>query len=340
VITRLLKINLSDPLTKSGLSKSALAKQIRVAPDTLNKMLSGQWDYVAREAIERAADYLRLEVTEIFEFVPVHFWKSIEETNQCTFLRGSRWEEGREEEVTIPGPDSDATNEITAFVRSFVSEVTFADHQRDVDELITRVMDENCIVVGSPKSNTATEILLSRFFGAEPFNPEPDNRFKIPFGFCWPETTAIEKESSLTCSDKARKRTGALPGIAVKGGIHVPADYMDYSHFIDWAPNKLGLDCGLVFVANRPFGTDKDVKLIVLAGFSGMGTLAAAKAVLEDFRYLEPVGNDECVYGVVQCLFSKDSGNEKRIYKRFRWQVRKGGSSPILGTSKKRRSKN
>ena len=65
---------------------------------------------------------------------------------------------------------------------------------------------------------------------------------------------------------------------------------------VDWWPRNQflrkkfrgGLDCGLVLVVNKPFDTDRDVKLIVLAGFSGIGTEGCARALVQDYRDLEP----------------------------------------------------
>jgi hypothetical protein len=118
------------------------------------------------------------------------------------------------------------------------------------------------------------------------------------------------------------------PGIATIDGVHIPADYKPLEEFRAWK-TKDGLDSGLVFVANRPFGTKHYIKLIVLAGFGGIGTLAAAKALVEDFRYLEPVGEETCVYGVVEGKYRKSAHTEGREFRSFRWRYRKGGHSPI-----------
>lgn len=334
--TRILKVHLGQALlaeTKKPRSKSELAARIGVSPQTLAAMMKDDWQYITRDAIERTADYLQLEVTEVFEFVPVEFWNQILATAQCTFLRGAQDEKGNEQDVKMQRADAGATNEVTNFLREHVSEFTYADHSRDMEELLHRARSENCIVIGSPKSNAATEILLSRFFGAEPFNPSDANRRRIPFGFCWPDTTKIVEQSSLTCSAFARKRTKNQPGIAVKKGIHVPADHMELEPFIKWETSR-GRDCGLVFVANRPFGTDRDVKLIVLAGFSGVGTVGAAKALIEDFRYLEPEPDEKYVYGVVQCWYGKAANSNNRWFKNFRWRVRIGGGGPLKAVNR------
>jgi DNA-binding Xre family transcriptional regulator len=332
--TRVLKIHLAEAL-KAQLEKypkTDLAKKIGVSTGKMTAMMNDEWEYITRDAIERAADFLNLTVVDIFHFEPVDFWKQIEQAQRCIFLRGSQEGKSDEREFHIPRYDDEATFDINTFLRSAlpdIRELIVADHPEVDAELIERAKRENCIVIGSPKSNAASEILLSRFFGAEPFDASPENRQEIPFGFCWPDDGPVASQSSLTCSEPAREETKFQPGIALKG-VHVPADYKEEAEFISWDTEE-GRDCGLVFVANKPFGTKKNVKLIVLAGFSGIGTLAAARALIEDFRYLEPIGTDPCVYGVIEAKYTKSAGSYVRTFKEFRWRYRKGGHAPISG---------
>src|SRR5205823_6104346 len=139
---------------------------------------------------------------------------------------------------------------------------------------------------------------------------------------------SLVQRSSLSCSAMALREVGGGPGIALKRGIQIVADYKPAEKFLNWKTEK-GKDCGLVFVANKPFGTNRNVKLIVVAGFSGVGTLAGASALVEDFRYLEPISDEPCVYGVVEGRYSKKVGSTARKFKDFRWKYRKGGHWPI-----------
>lgn len=334
MMTRTLRIRLALHLQArlQSHSKSYLAKKIGVSPQKLSAMINDDWEYITRDAIERAADFLNLTPADVFEFVPVEFWKPIERAHRCIFLRGSQGNRSAEREFHIPRYDDDATFVVKNFLRDSLPDVEeriIADHLEDEDELIGRARRSNCVVIGSPKSNAATEILLSRFFNAEPFNPSSENRRKIPFGFCWPEEGPIASRSSLTCSEFARNETEGQPGIALKG-LHVAADYKPEAIFHEW-PTMKGKDAGLVFVANKPFGTDEDVKLIVLAGFSGIGTLAAARALIQDFRYLEQLESESCVYGVIQAMYSKVASSNDRKFKNFSWKYRKGGYWPLRG---------
>lgn len=340
--TRVLSIKLGKPLRAllATRSKTVLAGQIGVSPQKLNGMMNDDWEYITRDAIERAADYLGLEASELFDLQPIDFWKPIEEAKIYTFLRGS----ARRTERTglqIPRYDDEATVLVKSFLRNVLPEVDdplFADHLDDEREILRRAKEETCIVIGSPKSNVASEILLSRFFGAEPFNPSLENRKKIPFGFCWGDTSEVAQTSSLACSSEARKVFTNRLGIALSGGIHVRADYHhDGSVFRGWQTQK-GADCGFVFVANSPFKGERPVKLIVLAGFSGTGTLGAARALIEDFRYLEPLPTQACVYGIVEVRYTKEANTTTRKLKDIRWRCRRFGHSPIRFKKDKERA--
>lgn len=324
VKTRILKVHLAELLARNNLSTLALSRAIGISAPTVDKMLSGNWKYIARDAIERSADYLGVEISEIFQLIPVPFWDWIEESKQCTFLRGSHDGNGNRDDLRIPGSDNDATTEIARLTRRFMPAVTYADHERDTEALINRAMNENCIVIGGPRTNAATEILLRSFFDRQPFKARANERARLPFCFCWPEGGHIKTESGLGCTEKG----GGKSGIMVQD-LLIEADYLEPGKFSNTAVSKPARDCGLVFVANKPFGTTKRVKLIVLAGFGGIGTLGAAKALIDDFRYLEPLSNEEFVYGVVQCWFTKVAGSDMKTFKRYAWRFRKGGHSPI-----------
>lgn len=332
VKTRILKTKLAEPLNRQldeVHTKATLAERIGVSPQKLNAMMSDRWEYITRDALERTADYLGLEVSDVFEFIPVEFWKPIEEAKGSLLLRGSPDPAPKDQQYRMSRYDDEATQVIKNFMRKSLlncDEPPIADHRRNEPELMKKAKSHNCIVIGSPKTNAATEILISRFFDAVPFDSSPENRRKIPFGFCWPDDNEIVQQSSLTCSEIARKEVQNRPGIAVRNGTHVEADYKPLEEFLKWRTRE-GRDCGLVFVANKPFGTKKEIKLIVLAGFAGMGTLAAAEALVEDFRDLEPVGDEAFVYGIVEARYRK--GMHDRELRNFRWRYRNGGHSPI-----------
>src|SRR5436309_14103871 len=92
MLSRILRIRLAESL-RAQLEKYAkldLAKKIGVSPQKLTAMINDEWGYITRDAIERAADFLNLTEAVVFQFVPIDFWRPIEQGKKCTFLLGSQ----------------------------------------------------------------------------------------------------------------------------------------------------------------------------------------------------------------------------------------------------------
>ncbi|HKV94475.1 MAG TPA: helix-turn-helix transcriptional regulator [Candidatus Angelobacter sp.] len=334
-LMKTLRINLAGPLREriNGSSKREVAKAADISVPKLQKILADNWKYVDRRTLERVMNYLDLGVNEVFEFLPVTFWNSIKTAGSCVFLCGSP---KATSELEIPGYAFKAAGLIREFLRGGIH-ASFI-HNLNEEELFQTVRTKNCIVIGSPRINRTTEILLSRFYDAKPFDPTEENRRKVPFGFVWGQETPDTKNSSLGCTaDKLallqgrpglawRLREG--PGLTSHEGA-IKTDFKEPDKFRGWVTRD-AVDAGLIFVADRPFQAIAPVKLIVLAGVSGIGTLAAAQALIRDCRDLQPLPNQNHVFGIVKAHYSKQNDeSDGRNYKNYRWQFRKSGPAPI-----------
>src|SRR5258708_13202427 len=181
---RTLRIKLADALRKKiGIrGKAEVAKEIGIEVPKVKASLDEDWEYITRDSIERVADYLESTVEEVFEFVPSVFWHNIISTRKCNLVRGGRQDQSG---LVIPMYDNEATQNIQRFLHALgLPDAHFYDDWKSAEELVRLAKTENGIVVRSTKSNPASEILLSHFFGAKPFDPSETNRRKIPFGFC------------------------------------------------------------------------------------------------------------------------------------------------------------
>ena len=71
-------------------------------------------------------------------------------------------------------------------------------------------------------------------------------------------------------------------------------------------------------------------KTIILGGFSGSGTEGAAKALVRDFRHLEPVDGARHVLGIVEAIYDKTIPNQdNRVLVGVRWKLLSGGRKRI-----------
>jgi len=327
--TRALRTRLVDLLSDDQkASVGFTADSIGVADNTLRTLLRDDWDQLARETIERVCDRFGLEISELFELVSDNFWRPFEESNEYMVLRGDKAKD-------LPR-DARARTIVTNYLADSFPSIagTTRDGLADVNEIVEYVRSHNCIIVGSPQSNRVTEVVICRHFGATPFDPSDANRQKLPVRFVFP---------------KARRQTSAMaePWRAVFGGkSSVGLCDMNAERLlakVDWWPREnflrrtiaRGRDAGLLLVINKPLETKKDVKTIVLAGFSAMGTEAAAVALTREFRNLEPLSGARHVLGVLEAIYKKTTPHQdKRELIEHHWKHLEGGRKRIISKPK------
>jgi len=206
--------------------------------------------------------------------------------------------------------------------------------------LVDHASRHNCIVLGSPRSNPATEILISRHFKAQPFDSRLANRAKIPFCFVWPESASPELKSSLAEAFLYQHNEQGAIGVYSRSTDTFlgRADYWPSEWFFSHSIQR-GLDCGLVVVINKPFQTTENVKLIILAGVGAIGTIAAAHALMRDFRDLDPVAPNTYALGVVEATYRKTNpAADNRELLGFRWTYLSGGRKTVAPRSSSPRS--
>lgn len=116
------------------------------------------------------------------------------------------------------------------------------------DEIVEFVQKNNCVVIGSPRYNPATEVVLSRHFGAEPFGPEADNRSKVPVRFVFKKGDQNFKNCATVEPWSPSRSKGSGLDICNRKGTELVTE-------VDWWPTRVyrtrtirgGRDCGLVF---------------------------------------------------------------------------------------------
>lgn len=296
------------------------AKSIGIAPNTLRTLLRDDWDQLARDSIERVCDRFQLDIGDLFEFAPDGFWSPFEKAGQYTILAG-----------TASGNslrDTRTAATLAMFLQSVLLEVDVVTKASpsEPDEIVDYVRKHNCIVVGSPLSNRATEVVLSRHFGAQPFETGLKNRAKIPVRFVFKKRGRQAKNYAMIEPWSAGRGDASGLGICNQDGTQmiVEVDWWSKAEYLR-RPIRRGRDCGLLCVINKPFRTSRDVKTIVLAGFSQTGTQGAARALARDFRSLEPLGSARHVLGIVEAVYKKLPNQDSRSLVGIHWKYLTGG---------------
>jgi hypothetical protein len=137
---------------------------------------------------------------------------------------------------------------------------------------IQKAMKEtNCIFVGSPKSNAATEIALCLLYGATPFDASAPNRRKIPVQIVGADPK-VKKSSAVLVPSRGTHQFE----IAVRGGKEVlPVHWIPQEAYERWHGEND--DAAVVIVCASPLGTSKPVTTILVMGYTGLATESAAR---------------------------------------------------------------
>jgi DNA-binding Xre family transcriptional regulator len=300
--------------------KGALANIIGIHLTTLNSLLNDTWERIERDTIERLCDHLECKLGEFLELERSTFWNALTETGEVNIFRANEIVNNRK----IP-KDENAKVLVEEFCRDKLGcQVYLVDYENE-KKTIDFVKNNNCIVIGAHSSNLAAEVIVARMYGAKPRDSSEENQKKIPFRF-------IGREQRVSSAFFDGRDSASRRGIELVAGgsrFSLKADRWPKDDFLKLA-GVSGEDAAVVLVANRPFGTRKNVKTIILAGFTQTGTLAAAQMLIRDFRNLEPAG-PELVLGLLYAPFKKKVQGERVeiIEEQLTWKYLTGGRRTV-----------
>ncbi|HKV09300.1 MAG TPA: hypothetical protein VJ725_14245 [Thermoanaerobaculia bacterium] len=255
---------LREILEKSELTKEDLCRELKVDKRTVDKLLKDNdkenWR-LNRAQFYRYALFAHEHGYDAFRVVVHPIWRTFEHREGAKIFRGPR-----------TAADVPVESHLTDYFQRLHSDGTQSMMSSDVSEVAGWMKSSNCVFIGSPKASPASEIALALLWGAEPFSPRPENRDRIPIHFLG--MIPDNQRSSASVEE------GPRHGLAVQ--VHsgearsflkvdrIPA--AEYAAF-----EGEGQDAAVLVACNRPLGTDKDVTTIVIAGYSGPSTLAAAQ---------------------------------------------------------------
>lgn len=306
------------------------AESIGIAGNTLRTLLADDWDQLSRSTIEQVCNYFNLGPADLFRLVPTRFWRPLLAAGECSVVRGDTRVLGRLEDQGI----SAMANRLQGRFPEVKFVPAFPSSPRDV---IQFVRSHNCILLGSPKTNAATEVVLSRMLGAQPFKANRTNRKFVRFRFAFPpDGSVIASQSTLGEAHKRPSVAKGSTGFGIWDGkvgqMLVHADWWPRDSYLPRTVQR-GRDAAVVAVINRPFNTTRDVKTIVLAGLGSVGTEAALRGLLRDYRDLEPADGSRFTLGVLEATFKKPKeGVDERRLTGFRWRFLRGGRRSIEAT--------
>jgi DNA-binding Xre family transcriptional regulator len=306
--------------------KTNFAKAINVHLSTINALLDDQWQRIERDTLERLCDHLHCPIDSLINLEPDNFWSQVLTQNSCHILRGVVEEESTSGRLKAPLEEQAKAN-VADFLQRNLPGISmgFIEPLESEAQIVEHIRNNNTVVIGSHRSNRFCEVAVTQHFGARSFDSSSRNRLRLPFWLvkpakkyssCFVETHPIGSEGPFGVYSSEHNR------------IVGPVDYWPIDTYLGMRVDD-GHDAAIVLVVNRPFGTRKDVKLVVLAGVGRLGTLAATHALIRDYRDLEPRPEDAEVVAILDASYRKQPFGDDRTLVDFDWTYRRGGRNPI-----------
>jgi hypothetical protein len=311
--------------------KAKLAKRLGIADGTLRGLLENRWTVLDRTLLERLADFFQCDIASLLTTTESPFFDPFRAISRkeghafhptCLFLRrpdANNMQAGRPAAYR----DNEAMKFVSTLLRDCVDEYVDTEDAATTREQFDQHFSQNCLVVGSPRVNPASELAICRVFGAEPFTL--GQHVRIPFTFRTADAASLGQSSIVEASPDGKL------GIWLRDAQELlKADTWPREKFRKLEIQK-GRDCGLILVLNHALqDPSKNIrKLVVLSGFSGMGTEAAAKALVDHYRDLEPRDQETYVWGLIEVFYSKPGNSMSREFLGYNWRCRIGGRCPI-----------
>jgi transcriptional regulator with XRE-family HTH domain len=315
-----------------GWTRVGLAKRLGVSEGTLRGYMENRWTVLDRTVLEQLADFYQCDAASLIATTQSGFFEPFRVLSgkekypsrpTCLYLRRSDADIPRGGR-TMAYRDNRAIERVDTLFQNCVEGLVGLPDAAATGEQFEERLLQNCVVLGSPMVNPASEMALCRILGVEPFNPSQS--VNLPFAF----KTAVSQAPETPSSVRQTSSDGKL-GIWLR-------DEETLLEADSWPPEKFrllqidrGRDCAIVAVMNHEPAAHPGYfrKLVVLAGFAGLATEAAAKALVEHYRDLEPRGGEACVWGAIEVFYRKDADSMKRELVTYNWRFRRGGRCPL-----------
>jgi hypothetical protein len=303
-------------MQRLGLDDRALSAELHLTSAQVNRLRTDQWTTIKRSDLQTLLCWGKQHGEDLLRVEPSPIWRTLPGSEVRLFR-------GRDSSNNPLPADSRAEAELLEALTAIGCQIQpHSLSQPDESQVVESMKSTNCIFIGSPKYNTATEIALASLWRLTPFSTDKRDRDRIPFAFVWETPTS----SSFSLTKNQHDRLGlylyATGAKNERSRHHVAIDWRPPRDFAIWTGK--GHDAGVFVVCNRPLGTDRDVTTIILAGHSGFATLDMTIDLARNGLRIESdaVRAGVPVVRVLSAVFRKNSrrgDSRKRASKGRRW---------------------
>lgn len=170
---------------------------------------------------------------------------------------------------------------VESAIRDFLGHLectpTLAVGLQDASKIGELIRTQNCVFIGSPKANHASEIALALLCGAQPFDQSAANRKRFPFQMLG--KTARHKDGMSGVLSESTWTGFVFKNSSARGQHRVAVDWLPDDKFK--LASKGGTDASAIVVCRKPLQAQVDVTTIVISGYTGLATEQAAVALLK-----------------------------------------------------------
>ena len=252
---------LGEMMNEFSLSDQDVRNELGLDIRTIGKIRDNKHDWrLDRDALFKLILYGDEHGYEIFRVQPHDLWHTFEKSTALVFRSNK-------------GTDAGVENHLSTWLRKINcdSETIIGCSDRRKVERSLRMT--NCIVIGSPIVSLASEIVLALLWGARPFDSSNENCSKLPIRFTG-RRPELSKPSAMVVAE-------GPPAIMVQSR----GQKTWRQSKVNWQPREQyasargsGRDAALL-VVRRQRTISLDVTTVVIAGYTGLATLLASKAI-------------------------------------------------------------
>jgi hypothetical protein len=271
-----LELHIAEAMEALSVDDRTLAAELGVNLPHLQRLRDDRWTEISRTNLQALLCWGRKHNRNLFSLTASPLWRTFREA-PVVILRG------RDDKGNPLPSDSDVEGVLIDALKEEACQVDIRNGDEHEYETIVRlVQTNNCIFVGSPKHNLATENVLAALWNLKPADDSALNRAKAPFGFVW--EAAPRRPSAFAITKRPADPVGIC--VNIKGarktpnGHHLKVDWRTPDDYSRWSGK--GKDAGVLVVCNRPLSTELDVTTLVLAGHSGFATQDMARDFVGD----------------------------------------------------------
>lgn len=191
------------------------------------------------------------------------------------------WSTFANSNVTLYRGDQVSDAKVEADIREFLSRIHARQQITLVNEATPAVAKAiadamrgtNCIFIGSPRHNPATEIALALLWSAKPFDSNAANREKLPFHMI--RSDGVPETAVISRGKHAGFDVRSVDG---RKNCLVPVSWLAADEYNKWSGE--GNDAAMVAICRSPLNSARPVTSIVICGYTGLATKRVAHELI------------------------------------------------------------